>query len=212
MKNIYKFAIMLAAAALLMPAKAQAQIDSPILENSFISVGSGLNATVLHPTQPSTWGNVGLALNLNVGTWFSRAIGTRLGVQTGWNNCKQELNKLDVLADTPYGFTYYHADFLYGITNHILGAENDRILDAILYANTGAVKLSESRTVFAKGDMTWAYGVGVIAKFNVSDKVNVLLDLQGIAANPSKYTTEGGRLIIFPTGTIGICFNLGEIF
>lgn len=212
MKKAYKLFIFLAALAVLVPVKAQSQSKMSVIESSFVSVGAGVNATVLHPTSPSTWGNVGLAVNLNVGTWFSSVVGARLGVQTGWNNCKQELNTLNVPAATPYGFTYYHADFLYGITNHILGTDYDRLLDVTLYANTGAVKLSKSRTFFAKGEKTWAYGVGAIGKINVSDEVSLQLDLQAVAANPSKYTTNGGRLVVFPTCTFGLCFNLGEIF
>ena len=210
MKGIYKLAVILASVAILLPAKASAQ--SPILENSFVSVGAGINATVLHPLSPKTWGNIGLATDINVGKWWNPYVGTRLGFHGGWNNCKQELNKETIPANTPFGFNYMHVDVLASFTDGVIGPDEDRIWNVAFYLNTGALKVSYSRSFFSKGAYAWGFGAGMLNEFKITPEVSIIADLQAIAANPSAFSENGGRLVIFPTATVGISFNLGEIF
>ena len=60
------------------------------------------------------------------------------------------------------------------------------------------------------GDM--AFGVGLLNEFKICKQACITLDLMAIATNPSVFTTDGGRAVIFPTATVGVSFNLGEIF
>lgn len=210
MKNIHTIAVILASAALLISGKAQAQ--ESFKDNTFASAGLGLNATVLHPLSPKTWGNIGLATDFNVGKWWSPYIGTRLGFHGGWNNCKQELNKETIPADTPFGFSYLHADFMYSVSSAILGENKDRIWDMALYAGTGALKVSYSRCFFSKGAFAWAFGAGMLHEFKVSPAVSIIADVQAIVTSPKAFADNGGRFVIFPTATAGVSFNLGEIF
>ena len=210
MKSIYTFAAAIAAVILLQPAKANAQ--DRFIDNTFVSAGAGANVTILHPLNPKTWGDMGFATDITFGKWFSPRFGARLGVHGGWNKCKQDLTAQDIPAGTPYGFSYIHADFLYSISKDILGMNEDRIWDAAIYVNGGAAKVSKSRTVFAKGQYTWAFGVGMLNEFKVCKEASITLDLMAIATNPSVFTKGGGRAVVFPTATVGISFNLGEIF
>ena len=65
MKGIKMILGALAAASLLISVTANAQENTKrgpyetnkAFDNTFIGVGAGINATFLHPTQPSTWGN-----------------------------------------------------------------------------------------------------------------------------------------------------------
>ena len=212
MKLFGKIIAASAAIFLLMSTTAQAQSGSSLLDKTFASVGAGLNACILHPTQPKTWGNVGFATDINVGIRWNPYISNRLGFHGGWNNCAQDLDLLDVEAGTSFGFKYLHADILCNLTNTSLGEENTGIWDASVYAHTGAVKLSGSRTLFSKGTTTWGGGLGLLNEIKVCKEVYVTIDLQAIVANPSSFDSNGGRMVVFPTGTVGVCFNLGEIF
>lgn len=210
MKSFKIAALCLAVSAFLLPAKTQAQ--TPFIENTYVSVGAGLNATILHPLSPKTWGNIGLATDINVGKWWNPYIGTRLGLHGGWNNCAQDLNKETIPANTPFGFNYFHADFMYRLTSSIMGPDKARLWDMALYVNTGALKVSYSRSFFSKGAFAWGIGAGMFHEFRVTPVVSIIADLQAVAANPSAFTENGGRMVIFPTATFGVCFNLGEIF
>lgn len=188
-------------AALLISEKAQAQF----LENSFASVGIGVNATILHPRSPKTWGNAGLAAEINVGKWWNPYIGTRLGVHGIQNKCAQELEKEAIPANKSFGFNYFHADLLYCLTSSIIGPDKtSRIWDLALQVNTGALKVRKA--------VSWGVGAGIMGEVRVSPKVGIIADLQAIAIRPSAITENGGRLAIFPTATVGVSFNLGEIF
>lgn len=210
MKSIYTIAAAFAAAILLLPAKANGQ--ERFIDNSFVSVGAGVNVTILHPLSPKTWGDMGFATDIAYGKWFSPRFGARLGVHSGWNKCKQALTAQDIPAGTPYGFSYIHADFLYSISKDIFGYNDARIWDAAIYVNGGAAKVSKSRSAFAKGQYTWAFGVGMLNEFKICKEASITLDLMAIATNPSVFTTGGGRAVVFPTATVGVSFNLGEIF
>lgn len=210
MKSIYTIVAALAAVTFLLPAKAQAQ--ERFIDNSFINAGAGINVTILHPLSPKTWGDMGFNADIALGKWFSPRFGARLGVHGGRNKCKQELTELDIPAGTPYGFSYIHADFLYSISRDIFGINQKRIWDAAIYLNGGAAKVSKNRSVFAKGQYTWAFGVGLLNEFKICKQACITLDLMAIATNPSVFTTDGGRAVIFPTATVGVSFNLGEIF
>ena len=209
MKGIFKLAAVFAAILFLLPAKANAQ--ERFIDNSFASVGVGVNVTCLHPLSPKTWGNAGFATDFTVGKWFSPRFGARVGLHSGWNNCKQDLTAQEIPAGTPYGFSYLHADFLYAVSKDVFGPK-ERIWDGAIYVNTGVAKVSKSRTVFAKGKYAWAFGAGLLNEFKVCKEAYITLDLQGIIASPSAFTKRGGRLVAFPTATIGVSFNLGEIF
>ena len=188
-------------AALLISEKAQAQF----LENSFASVGIGVNATILHPRSPKTWGNAGFAGNIQVGKWWNPYIGTRLGFHGFRNQCAQELDTQAIPAGQSFNFHYIHADFLYCLTSSIMGPDKtDRIWDLSLQVNTGALKVAKA--------YSWGIGAGILNEFRVSPTIGLTVDLQAIATKPSAFTSSGGRLAIFPAATVGVSFNLGEIF
>jgi len=196
------------AVSLLLTTNAGAQNGGSVADNFFISAGAGVNSTVFNPVEP---GNLGFAAELNAGTWFSRMVGARIGYNGGWNNSKQEMDVQSISADKPFGFHYLHADLLYSFSNDIGGRNPDRLWDVAFYVNTGALKVSKSRTPFTQGKTVWTGGIGMINELKVSKKASITLDLQAVMADASDYSSSGIWFGLFPIGTIGLTFYLGDV-
>ncbi|MBQ7709784.1 MAG: OmpA family protein [Bacteroidales bacterium] len=220
MKGIKMILGALAAASLLISVSANAQENTKrgpyetnkAFDNTFIGVGAGINATFLHPTQPSTWGNVGLAVDVNFGKWWTPFIGGRLGWHGMWNNSKQAFDAQGIQPGTPYGFHYFHGDVLWNISNTI-GGYKPRFWDFVPYATMGLLDVSNSRSLFAQGSVVnheFSAGIGLLNVLRVTERVNITLDLMALIAKAHAYSNQGGRIAIFPSATIGLNFNLGQ--
>ena len=210
----------LAAASLLLSVSANAQENTKrgayetnkAFDNTFIGVGAGVNATVLHPTQPKTWGNLGLATDVTFGKWWTPFVGARLGWHGLWNNAKQAFDAQEIAESTPFGFNYLHGDVLWNISNTIGGYKANRLWDFVPYIGMGMLDISNSRCLFSGGihNREYAVGVGLLNVVNVTQKVHITLDFQALVAPASAYASNGGRLAIYPSATLGLAFNLGK--
>jgi len=216
MKGIKIFGA-LVAASLLFCANASAQTvrgayeTNKVFDNTWIGVGAGVNASLIQPTQPKTWGNMGLALDLNFGKWWTPFVGARVGWHGIWNNSKQGLDAQGIAADTPYGFNYFHADVLWNISNTIGGYKADRFWNFAPYMTGGVLDVSNKRNIFAKGNqnnLEYAAGVGLLNVLNVTERINVTLDVNALVGKARSYSSAGKRFAIFPSATIGLAFNL----
>ena len=218
MKGIKMILGALAAASLLVSVSANAQENTKrgayetnkAFDNTFIGIGAGINASIMHPSQPKTWGNLGLAADVTFGKWWTPAVGARLGYHGMWNNSKQAFNASGIDADTPFGFHYFHGDILWNISNSIAGYKADRFWDFAPYATMGLLSVNKSRTPFAKTtrNREWAGGLGLLNILHVTERVNVTLDLMVLAGKGSAYSTDSDRVALFPSATIGLAFNL----
>ena len=220
MKGIKLILGALAAASLLVSMSANAQENTKrgayetnkAFDNTFIGIGAGINASIMNPTQPKTWGNIGLAADVTFGKWWTPAVGARLGYHGLWNNSKQAFNTQSIDADTPFGFHYFHGDVLWNISNSIAGYKAKRFWDFAPYATMGLLNVNKSRAPFAKTirNHEWAAGLGLLNILRVTERVNVTLDLMVLAGKGSAYTTNSDRVALFPSATIGLAFNLGK--
>ena len=218
MKGIKMILGALATASLLFSLNANAQENTKrgayetnkAFDNTFIGIGAGINASIMHPSQPKTWGNLGLAADVTFGKWWTPAVGARLGYHGMWNNSKQAFNASGIDADTPFGFHYFHGDILWNISNSIAGYKADRFWDFAPYATMGLLSVNKSRTPFAKTtrNREWAGGLGLLNILHVTERVNVTLDLMVLAGKGSAYSTDSDRVALFPSATIGLAFNL----
>ena len=182
-------------------------------DNTFIGVGAGINATVLHPLSPSSWGNLGMAVDVTFGKWWTPFVGARLGWHGLWNNSKQAFEVQDINAGTPYGFHYFHGDILWNLINTFWGYKSDRFYEINPYIGMGVLHISNSRNLFAKNDKIsneYAAGAGLLNVFKVTERINLTLDLQMLVSKAHAYTANGGRFAVFPSATVGLAFNLGR--
>ena len=94
MKGIKTILGALAAASLLFSVNANGKIvrgayeTNKAFDNTFIGIAGGVNSVVPSVRAPKNWGNIGLAVDVNFGKWWTPAIGMRLGYHGLWDNAK----------------------------------------------------------------------------------------------------------------------------
>ena len=218
MKGI-KFFGVLAAASLLFSVSAFAQEDANrdengkvvrgayetnrAFDNIFINVGGGVNSVI---EKGYGMGKMGIAADLNLGKWFTPAVGIRGGWHGVFNTAKSG-------AIQKAAFNYFHGDFLWNISNSIDGYKETRFWNFIPYATTGVLTVGKNNGGFTlKGDQEFAAGVGLLNMLRLSDRVGLSLDFQLLCARAEAYKANGfiKRYIGFPSATLGLAFNLGK--
>ena len=182
-------------------------------DNIFVGIGAGINSVAPGVRQPKSWGNIGLATDVNVGKWFTPAVGLRAGWHGFWNNTKQGLNIQGVKAGSTFGFNYVHGDVLWNISNTIGGYKETRLWSFVPYMSMGVLDVSNRRNIFgakANNNLEYAAGPGLLNVIRISDRINVTLDFMALIGKAAAYTNNAGRLIVFPSATAGLAFNLGK--
>ena len=182
-------------------------------DNFFIAVGGGINATLTGEFNPKSWGNIGLATELNVGKWFTPAIGVRAGWQGLWNEAKNGLDIQGVEAGKPFGFNYFHADFMWNMLNTFCGYKETRFWNVAPYLTTGVLSVSNARNILRKNagvNLEYAAGAGIYNIIRVSERVNITLDVRALVGRARTYDSNSGKTITFPSVTAGLAFNLGK--
>ena len=214
--KVIKFIGILAAASFLFSFNAIAQEDgnrdadgkvvrgpyvtNGAFDNTFIGLGAGVNSVI---EKQFGMGKIGLATDLNLGKWFSPAIGIRAGWHGLFNTSKS--GKFD---KAPYN--YFHGDLLWNLSNSIDGYKETRFWNFIPYASAGMTLIKHHGLKMF--DQEFAAGVGLLNSLRLGERVNLNLDLGIIAGRAEAYDMKGfsGRYVGFPTATLGLQFNLGR--
>ena len=168
-------------------------------DNIFIGIGGGVNSVL---EKGYGLGNFGIATDVNVGKWFTPAVGIRAGWH-GWNNTA----KSGVFEKAPYN--YFHGDFMWNLSNSIDGYKETRVWNFIPYATTGVLRLNHGGKAT---DNEFAAGAGLYNMFRLGDRVGLTLDLSLLVARAEAYGAKGfiGRYLGLPSATVGLAFNLGK--
>jgi len=178
-------------------------------DNVFIGVGAGVN-TVL---ENGKWGHLGLATDLNVGKWWTPAVGMRIG----WHGLANEpriVEQFDATSRPHVAFNYFHGDFLWNISNSIGGYKETRFWDFIPYVSAGGLVVGNGeggiKNAFKNKEL--AVGAGLINELRLSDRVNLNIELGAIASRAGAFNAKEAENIWigFPTATLGLSFNLGK--
>ena len=181
-------------------------------DNTFIGIGAGINSVVPSITAPKNWGKIGLAADLNFGKWWTPAIGMRLGYHGLWDVAKANAINGTKTGDK-FGFHYIHGDLLWNISNTIGGYKETRFWNFVPYATMGVLDVCKGVNPFTKGasnNFEYAAGAGLLNVLRLSNRVNLTIDLMALVGKAHAYTNGAGRLIVFPSATAGLQFNLGK--
>ena len=214
MKGIKKILGVLAAASLCcLTVNAQA-VRGPYetnkaFDNTWLGIGAGVNSVVA----PGAWGNIGLAIDANFGKWWTPAIGMRLGWHGLWDKSAANFDKMGIDPDTRFGFNYFHVDALWNMSNSFCGYNPERIWNVAGYLSAGVLDVSKKLSIFAKdsgSNLEYAMGAGLLNIFNVTEKVNIMLDLSVLVAQASAYRTQDSRYLFFPSATLGLGIKFGK--
>ncbi len=217
--KVIKFIGILAAASFLFSFNAMAQEDgnrdadgkvvrgpyvtNGAFDNTFIGLGAGVNSVI---EKQFGMGKIGLATDLNLGKWFSPAIGIRAGWHGLFNTSKS--GKFD---KAPYN--YLHGDLLWNLSNSIDGYKETRFWSFVPYATTGLLVVGKNNGKFSlKGDQEFAAGVGLLNVLRLGERVGLTIDLGILCARAAAYNMNGfiGRYAGMPSATLGLQFNLGR--
>ncbi len=169
--------------------------------NWFIGVGAGVNSVYNN----EELGKYGLAIDANLGKWFTPSVGARIG----WTGVKNEIETGDGLyKDGNFDqFHYVHGDLLWNISNAFSGYKETRFWDFIPYVTMGGLYTENDQS----DDSNWEYaaGVGLLNDFGLGGHVDLFLDARWLVAREEAYLNKG-KYINFPTLTAGLIFNLGK--
>ena len=217
--KVLKFIGILAAASLLFSFNAFAQEDNNrdengavargpyvtngAFDNMFIGIGAGVNSVI---EKGYGLGKMGLATDLNIGKWFTPAIGIRAGWHGLFNNSKS--GKFDKAS-----FNFFHGDFLWNISNSIDGYKETRFWSFVPYATAGLLIVDpKGGKINLKGDQEFAAGVGLLNVLRLGERVNLNIDLGLLCSRSAAYQMNGfiTRYVGLPTATVGLSFNLGR--
>ena len=170
-------------------------------DNWFIGIGGGVNAMY----DNRQFGGYGLAIDANVGKWFTPAVAFRVG----YHGLK------DVAADpkgwftgaNPFNFHQAYADVMWNVATTLGGYKESRVWNPILYGRSAALFTSPvgSKTLGHEFGM----GAGLLNEFRLGEHVGLTLDLSAVVSREKEWRSYG-RFSFFPSATAGLVFHLGK--
>ena len=177
-------------------------------DNTFISLGVGYNNGINlmnRGTLPFIQSKGGLAVDLGFGKWWTPFIGGRINYH-GFNQ--------DIHGEG-FGKSRQHmltGDLLWSLTDTFWGYKETRTWNVAPYLSGGYIRY--------RGDNSWVMGAGILNRFFLSNRVDLLVDFRGMIMPSSYYGVEEpadsklGRWLakfeIPVSATIGVAFKLGK--
>lgn len=176
-------------------------LTNEIGENWFIGVGGGINTVMYDPLR---FGGIGIAVEANVGKWFTPALGLRAGYH-GFNNSVKNTKRW--IFNDSFGYHVAHVDLLWNVATSIDGYKESRLWNPILYPQVAGIFTMDQDG--SKKGLELGIGGGFLNLFQVSDRFGITLDLN-ILASREKAWSNKGNIAFFPSATVGVAVNLGE--
>lgn len=193
----------LAVTAMLLSANAQEANESLLIGNAgnnwFLGLGGGVNA-MYDEAQFSMPKN--LAINANLGKWFTPAIGFRAGY-VGLKD-KNVLKTNWFAGDNQFNYNLAHLDAMWNIAN-TASYKASRVWNPILYVRGGYIfaKYNDNKREGVGG------GLGLDNRFRLGNRVSLSLDVSALVTNGMNFGKAASRFSTFLTGTAGLVFDLG---
>ena len=173
-------------------------------DNTFIGLGIGWNAGLNFQNKqgiPFAQGKGGLAVDVSFGKWWTPFIGARINYLGLGNNVK---GKVAITDPKQHFFT---VDMLWSLTDTFWGYKETRVWNVAPYLSAGL-------GITPAYNAEWLCGAGILNRFYLSNRVDLLLDLRGMVAKAAWYDVEVEKSIgrfEFPlSATIGVAFKLGK--
>ena len=177
-------------------------------DNWFIGLGAGANTVAGENVNFKPFG--GLAVDVNLGKWFTPTVGARIGYKGLKNSFElKDNNALKAGYKDEYNQHMFHADFLWNLSNSFSGYKETRFWDIIPYAQF--VGLANFKNIDDKNNFEYAAGAGILNDFRLGNHVDLYLDLAADLARRESLGIPGEKRYTFlPSLTAGLIFNLGR--
>ena len=174
-------------------------------DNTWIGLAAGWNAGLnLQNTSgiPSAQGIGGLAVDVSLGKWWTPFIGGRIN----WLGLANNVLGNDGAPLNPQQH-FITGDLLWSLTDTFWGYKETRVWNVAPYVSGGL-----AITPVAAAE--WIYGGGILNRFYLSNRVDLLLDFRAMVAKASWYGVTVEKSIghfEFPlSATIGVAIKLGK--
>src|SRR5574344_1167979 len=179
-------------------------------KNWFIEVKGGASAFLGSPIGcGDVFARVKPALQVELGKWFTPAIGGRIGFQ-GLSFKNAEFKSMK--------YQFIHADFMYNLTSGIRWNENGIPLwDVIPYLGVGMIHNSDwSGSCTCKGGSSgshpFAFSYGIEARYHLNDRIHLVAGISGMTTAKNfddigTSTKFGDHML---TVSAGLSFTIGK--
>ena len=174
-------------------------------DNTWIGLAAGWNAGLnLQNTTgiPFAQGIGGLAVDVSLGKWWTPFIGGRIN----WLGLANNVLGNDGAPLNPQQH-FITGDLLWSLTDTFWGYKETRVWNVAPYVSGGL-----AITPVAAAE--WIYGGGILNRFYLSNRVDLLLDFRAMVAKASWYGVTVEKSIghfEFPlSATIGVAIKLGK--
>lgn len=187
------------------------------LENVFIGVSGGVNLYQgkddhLFPIEK----RLAPAMDVYVGKWFTPWIGGRLSYSglfaKGWSATPPYLgdgSMVDGLYKEEFSSMYFHADFMWNISNTIGGYRHNRFWNFIPYVGAGYIRL-QYQCGCAYGDDI-AASVGLYNTLRISRSIDITLDVRQSVLGSKAIDPKGEpQFDYLATASLGLAFKIGN--
>ena len=174
-------------------------------DNWFIGLGAGVNSYF----DNGDFGKFGLAIDANVGKWFTPSVGARIGYR-GLSDKVENPTNFAPGADK-WNFHSIHGDVMWNLSNALGGYKETRFWDLIPYATFSS--LFHRYPVGGETITNWEYGagLGLLNDFRLGKHVDLFIDLSALVLREAGLRTPANdRYALLPTATAGLIFNLGK--
>ena len=198
-KSIIILAALFTAASL----SAQEKEHITAIDNWFVQGGAGIN-TVFNDKD---FGKVQPAAEIFVGKRLTPNVWLRAGVHGLYNRHNPSERDWNT-GDGRFTFLNYDADVMLDAFNLIGGCREDRLYSLVPYARFSGITTSLDGSSKPKNHEL-GIGASLHNSFRVGDRFSVYADLSAVASREQGWR-RGGRLIGFPSATVGITFRLGR--
>ena len=174
-------------------------------DNTWIGLAAGWNAGLnLQNTSgiPFAQGIGGLAVDVSLGKWWTPFIGGRIN----WLGLANNVLGNDGAPLNPQQH-FITGDLLWSLTDTFWGYKETRVWNVAPYVSGGLGYLPQAQ-------FEWIYGGGILNRFYLSNRVDLLLDFRAMVAKASWYGVTVEKSIghfEFPlSATIGVAIKLGK--
>ena len=171
-------------------------------DNWFLGIGGGVNAVVGNHTDFKIGG---LAVDANVGKWFTPTLGLRFGYKGIKNSFDLKAGHVSLLGDGKFNQHYIHADVMWNMFESFDGYKETRFFNMIPYMQFGvlAIKNFDSPEFGA--------GPGLLNTFRLGNCVDLALDVNIIIAKGRcLLIPDHTKYVGLPSATLGLIFNLSK--
>ena len=162
-------------------------------DNWFVGAGGGVNMYLDNDIKT----NIGIAVDANLGKWFTPSVGMRVGYSG--IDARYE-------GDQKFDFMYFHSDFLWNISNALSGYKETRFWDFVPYLHAGYFRsYGLEGTDYSNNEI--AAGVGLLHNLRLVDRLDLIVDMRATVLNGR--IIGGTGISLLPTVTAGLAVDLG---